>query len=329
MVWVSTNNLVFPALHLQLKRAGLLELLPTDLMEYMEEFTGTNRERNRQILKQVQEVTSILNQHAIAPIYIKGTANLLQGLYDDMAERMMGDIDLLVGEKDLFRAVEALKADGFYCPDEFHPGQVMRHRHYPPMVKDGCQAAVEIHHRLLEPPMTKHFNYSHVKDSLVPLKGPGRAFVLSKSRQVLLNLLVSVMHERRTADRTFNLRQVYDLFLLSGEVDPLDIAAGFGHYFNRMNAQLAISSKSLGGPPCLRYEPTKRLKIRLRRFMFELHHPKTARNVRKVMQLALRALHYTSLAFKTLYRADVRWLLTRKLRNPEWYRSKLHGKQVN
>ena len=67
IVQISTGQFVFPTLYLQLKRAGLSEDLPADLVEYMEEFTSLNRERNQQILEQALELISLLNQKGIEP----------------------------------------------------------------------------------------------------------------------------------------------------------------------------------------------------------------------------------------------------------------------
>ncbi len=57
VVWVSTSQLVFPALYMQVKRAGLLPDLPHDLVEYMTEFSSLNRERNNQIILQAKRIS--------------------------------------------------------------------------------------------------------------------------------------------------------------------------------------------------------------------------------------------------------------------------------
>ena len=60
---------------------------------------GLNRERNIQILQRIDDITAELNKKNIQPVFLKGTANLLDGLYSDLGERMIGDIDFLVKEQ--------------------------------------------------------------------------------------------------------------------------------------------------------------------------------------------------------------------------------------
>jgi len=45
--------------------------------------------------------------------YFKCTANLLDGIYSDVGERMIGDIDFLVKEEDYFRTAAILYGKGY------------------------------------------------------------------------------------------------------------------------------------------------------------------------------------------------------------------------
>ena len=94
VVKVSTAHYVFPALYCNLQRANFLDYLPQELVSYMEHITDTNRERNKLITLQANELNNVLLANNIRPIFLKGTGNLLAGIYDDIAERMVGDIVL-------------------------------------------------------------------------------------------------------------------------------------------------------------------------------------------------------------------------------------------
>ncbi|MDC1400431.1 nucleotidyltransferase family protein [Polaribacter sp.] len=93
VVKVSTSHYVFPALYCNLKRADFLQYLHHELVSYMEYITNINRERNEQIIQQAKKINNLLLANNITPIFLKGTGNLLSGIYDDIAERMVGDID--------------------------------------------------------------------------------------------------------------------------------------------------------------------------------------------------------------------------------------------
>ena len=99
VVKVSTAHYVFPALYCNLKRADFLHYLPQELVSYMEYITDINRERNKQIISQAQELNSLLLANNIIPIFLKGTGNLLVGIYEDIAERMVGTLILYSQKK--------------------------------------------------------------------------------------------------------------------------------------------------------------------------------------------------------------------------------------
>jgi len=44
----------------------------------------------------MKEMNAKLNAAGISPIYLKGTGNLIDGFYEDIGERIIGDIDFLV-----------------------------------------------------------------------------------------------------------------------------------------------------------------------------------------------------------------------------------------
>ena len=99
VVEVSTAHYVFPAIYCNLKRVGFLHYLPQELINFMEHITNLNRERNEQIITQAKDLNTLLLKNNITPIFLKGTGNLLAGIYDDIAERMVGDIDICCQKK--------------------------------------------------------------------------------------------------------------------------------------------------------------------------------------------------------------------------------------
>ena len=65
----------------------------------MKNITEINRERNKLIIDQAKEINKLLLMHNIKPIFLKGMAALVEGIYNDIGERMISDIDLIVSEK--------------------------------------------------------------------------------------------------------------------------------------------------------------------------------------------------------------------------------------
>jgi ribosomal protein L10 len=144
VVKVSTAHYVFPALYCNLKRADFLKYIPEDLVAYMEEITNLNRDRNTAIIQQARELNTLLLANNITPIFLKGTGNLLAGIYEDIAERMVGDIDFIFSKEDYPKAIKLLRSFDYsevskydyYFPED---------KHYRRLQKENNIAAVEIH----------------------------------------------------------------------------------------------------------------------------------------------------------------------------------------
>ena len=127
VVKVSTGHFVFPALYCNLKRANFLHYLPEDLVNYMVHITDLNRTRNQKIIEQAKELNELLVANNITPIFLKGTGNLLEGLYEDIAERMVGDIDFIVSKEEYRKTISLLKRNEY---NEIEIGFPKFHRHY-------------------------------------------------------------------------------------------------------------------------------------------------------------------------------------------------------
>ena len=113
-VKVSTAHYVFPALYCNLRRANFLHYLPEELVTYMEHITKLNRERNEEIIIQAKELNTLLLANNITPIFLKGTGNLLAEIYDDIAERMIGDIDFIFSKDDYPKAINIIRDFGVF-----------------------------------------------------------------------------------------------------------------------------------------------------------------------------------------------------------------------
>ena len=109
VVKVSTAHYVFPALYCNFQRANFLHYLPEELVSYMEYVANLNRERNEEIITQARELNTLLLTNNITPIFLKGTANLLARIYEDIAERMVGDIDFIFIKRRLSKSNQIIK----------------------------------------------------------------------------------------------------------------------------------------------------------------------------------------------------------------------------
>ena len=109
LVQYGSSQLVLPAIYGALKRKKLVDHAPIDLVFYLQEITDLNRKRNTAILKQINFLSKLLNRHQIEHVFLKGAAMLITKPYDALNERMVGDIDILVSEKDLAKAQQRIE----------------------------------------------------------------------------------------------------------------------------------------------------------------------------------------------------------------------------
>jgi hypothetical protein len=152
LVQYGSSQLVLPAIYCALKRKNLEHHAPRDLVSYLQEITELNKKRNTAILKQIDFLSKIFNRHNINYVFLKGSALLITKPYDATAERMVGDIDVLVSEKDLSRAHQLLIDEGFdTVSNEFSfTKELDFEKHLQRIFHPNYIAAVEIHRKLLD-----------------------------------------------------------------------------------------------------------------------------------------------------------------------------------
>ena len=217
IVKVSTSQYVFPALYQNLKFGNLLKLLPIDLVNYMEYITNLNRERNLEILKQVKEINNELLKHNIVPIFLKGASFIVEDLYNDISERMIGDIDFIVEDSQFKDTVLILKNYGYKSKTN-EIGNVIPYVHYPKMTKKNNIAAIEVHRKIMDNKYSKFYEYNFFfkeKRSFDSVSVP------SLKNQIIHNCINKQIRDNGKYYKTILLRNSYDILKLSVKQEPL------------------------------------------------------------------------------------------------------------
>jgi hypothetical protein len=234
IVQVSTAHYVFPTLYLNLSSAKLLFLLPDDLVAYMKHITHLNRERNEEILKQAKEIHQLLSKSDIISVFLKGTGFLMQHIYHDQGERMIGDIDLLVEKKDFQKTIHLLKEFGYHEKNSLD--RTFVNRHYTGLIHPNRTAAVEVHHSMTSQPYRKKFNFHTVKPTLITTE---YGTVLSLEDQLLMTLYNKQINDHGQYYKSIALRSTYDIFVLSHKINSLKTVQKLGTHFDILNHGLA------------------------------------------------------------------------------------------
>ncbi len=236
VVKLSTAHFVLPALYCNLKRVDFLQYLPHDLVSYMEHITDVNRERNKQIITQAIELNSLLLANNITPIFLKGTGNLLAGIYEDIGERMVGDIDFIFSKEDYPKAITVLREFGYtevikykyYFPDD---------KHFRRLQKEKNIAVIEIHSEFLNiKKYTNEFNYMFVVRDFQLING---FRVLSYANKLNLSIIAHQINDSGFYYKTIALRNAYDVFLLSKKTNTKDAVNSLDKLSHPLNCFLA------------------------------------------------------------------------------------------
>jgi hypothetical protein len=281
VVKVSTSHYVFPALYCNLKRADFLHYLPQELVSYMQYITNINRERNKKIIQQAKNLNSLLLANNIRPIFLKGTGNLLADIYEDIGERMVGDIDFILSKEDYPTGVIILREFGYsevkkqeYYYDEF--------RHYRRLQKDNNIAAVEIHTDFLSiRKYTNEFNYNFVaKDTQII----NDVAVLSYANKLNLSIIANQINDNGFYYKTIALRNAYDVFLLSKKTNAKAALSALDKLNYPLNCFLAACYEVFNTVTSLEYNNTKETLSYLSVFNSQFINSKKKKDVTKSFQ---------------------------------------------
>ena len=321
VVKLSSAHYVLPALYCNLYRSNFLHYLPQELVAYMQYITNLNRERNKKIIKQSRELNNLLLANKITPIFLKGTANLLAGIYEDDGERMVGDIDFIFSKKDYTKAVKLLRSFD-YSEVLTHEYYFPSEKHYRRLQKKNHIAAIEIHSEMMlsTEKYGKGFDYNFVeKDSQIidDIK------VLSYANKLILSIVANQINDDGFYYKTMALRNAYDIFLLSKKTNAKNAVNQLDKLKNPLNCFLAACYKIFNEVYSLKYNNTKMTARYLKIFNDQLANPISTRRRHKLIKLYLFIKLRLNIIYKALLYKEYRVWLIRRLTDKMWYKKKL------
>ena len=294
VVKVSTAHYVFPALYCNLKRANFLIYLPEKLVNYMVHITDLNRERNQKIIEQAKDINELLLKNNIIPIFLKGTGNLLEGLYEDIAERMVGDIDFIVSKNNYEKAISQLKETGYkrINKDSFMPD----HRHYPRLIHSNKICAIEIHNKLLRHQYSKYFNYNKIEQTRL---NKDNLNYLNYQNQIVLLILSFEINDFNYLLNNVSLKNAYDIFLLSKKVSTINLFTSNKKLENLINNYIAINKVLLGNTSSIKSLENKKTKKLLKK-----RFSKKPRFLAFILKFSIKLRKSTPILLKSFYRRE-------------------------
>lgn len=319
-----SGHLILPAIYLKFQNHHIIEHLPQELSEFLKEIYELNFERNRQILVQLHSITTILNGHDIYPIYLKGTAHLLDHLYKDQGERMIGDIDFLVAEKDYLRTIEIMKSEGYSTYSPVYV-DVQTLKHYPCLSKPGEVTPIEIHRIPVAGKFNSWFNSEIIDLEKKQVSALPGCFVLSDQHMIIHNFIHSQLGHKGHLNGIVSFRDLYDLALLSKK---LNIQQALNQikdkskaiaYFVFAQKVLLLNEKIYPGTNFTAWIFQKKHDLNISSTVF--YH-----TYRYSVYFGQRILvGYIGQIVKSLYSTKTRKSIISRLSNPGWYKAHLES----
>ena len=316
IVKVSSGHMVIPALYLNLKKANLLSCLPKDLVTYFAKITRLNKKRNLALLKQAKEIDVLLQERGIIPVFFKGTAHLSENLYQDIAERMLGDIDFLVKKSQIKKAANILINKGYYPLNKDFKSDKNSAKHYNRLANNNAIAAVEIHWQIVNPPYKSKLDYNTIFDSKLLKSG---LFVPGYNIQAIHNILNVQINDKGLLYGKIMLRQLYDGYLLSFKPGVLKALKNYPYNFYLKNTYLR-NIKELFKTNHLEFNKSFLLNVLMLRYNFRIAFPKANKSINIIIYLFLRSYKYFKILFQAIYSKEQRNYIYMRIRNPKWYK---------
>ena len=318
IVKLSTSHYVLPALYCNLKRADFLKYLPSDLVEYMQYITDLNRDRNKQIITQAKELNQLLLSNNITPVFLKGTCNIVEGLYEDIAERMVGDIDFIFSKQDYPKAIQILKGDDYnlLIKQDYY----LTSKHYPRLIKQGKINAIEIHKDLLIEKYSDEFNYTFINKDVQKINTFN---VLSFENQLTLSIAATQINDYGFHYKRIALRNAYDVFLLSKKSNAKKSLGRFGTLTLPLNCFLATCYVAFGEINSLEYYRTNKTDNYLRLFNKFLINEKKSKFHIRIKDIEIFINSRMQIIYKSLFDKDVRTWIIKRVSDKKWQHQKL------
>ena len=213
LIKLASGHLMLPALFYNIQKKKVSYLFPEDFIEYIKNIFEINKARNEVLLSEAKELSELLVENNIKHLFLKGTALLLSNIFDDIGERMIGDIDFIIQHKDEEKVKEVLEKNN-YCTSSNHVDsyRIFKPKHLPRMVNKNKTIAIEPHLELLSPKDRGLFNSKELlndfKEEIKMIKTPCKPFLFDHCIYALQ------LEDKGFFYSNYSHRSIYDIYKL-------------------------------------------------------------------------------------------------------------------
>lgn len=318
------GHLVLPSIYKKLKSHKLLGTFPSEFAAHLEDIYSRNQQRNYDIIQQAKEISLTLKQEGIIPVYLKGAAHLLDGLYSDPGERLMGDIDFLVTKNNYLTTARLLIDKGYKPPPRFY-GDVSLLKHYPRLFRKDVPADLEIHQVPVNLKYAKQFNSDMVFRQKKIITKNANCYVPCDEHKMVHNFIHSQLSNSGYRFKHTSLRDLYDLYLLSKRVKPQKVLPLIEER-NKAGGYFLLADNVLGLQQKLYSTRHRKAYLHYKISNLALQYPRIFNMYKRFIKLSELILkRYLGRIIKAVYQKSSRRFIARRLKDPQWYRLHIAG----
>lgn len=251
LIQVANTHRLVPAIGGALRLHGDAIAIPSDVRDYFVAIYEQNKLRNEALRDQLSSLIVALNTHGIEPLLLKGMAELFIPRLPDPEMRFVGDIDLLIPESDLERAVEIALSLG-YRPRAGEMTIAPGEHHYPALFHPECRAAVEIHRTLGRKRFVNRFHSAELFARARRRSQDGMRFLVLNETDAAVYLAYHTQLHHLNLDGEIRGARHLDLLALNllgaGEIDPATVEKWFAKHevMDALQVELALIREIFG-----------------------------------------------------------------------------------
>lgn len=201
---ISSSHLVMPALYRRIIKNDTNDI-PVDFLKYIEKISKINNNRNLVLKSEIMKINNILERKNINHIFLKGSAMIMDNIYENCDERMVGDIDIIVKKNQLELAIKTLKKAGYINKSDYY---FLENRHYPRLTKKNKLFALEVHTEILRSFHRKKINIQDVFENKRFSKN--KIPIMGKKDMLMHLIYSSEINDYSYLTGNIHLRNIYD-----------------------------------------------------------------------------------------------------------------------
>jgi len=215
LIKLASGHLMLPALFFNIDKKKVSYLFPEDFIAYIKNIYAINKARNTVLLAEAKELSDLLYKHNINHIFLKGTALLLSNVFEDIGERMIGDIDFIIQHKDEKKIKKVLEKNNYRGKNPVRLFRLFKPKHLPRRVHKNKTIAIEPHLELLAPGWRGTFNskalMNDFKEETKKFKTPSKPFLFDHCIYALQ------IPDQGFFTKNHSHRSIYDIYKLDCE----------------------------------------------------------------------------------------------------------------